>query len=239
MKRICIVLVICLSFYGVQLATVASDDKLGPGKEPPCDGCGFDTTDGSGPYACALFEIMVLSSGTVYYCDFFDPDCYAEPTAAYAVGEYELPMECPYCIFATSVSSKNEFTGLPNVLSFNDGANWSGTTESYNELLENTLLDAPFTNCRPHFEGWMKLRAHESNHFTIVVRVEFARGSANRSGSSETRYVALEVDRPPSNPDIEIADAESPQRLPGGYAYRARYAPTGQSGVPVLVLLAR
>lgn len=46
------------------------------------------------PNFCPLFELLVMSGGTMYYCDLFVEDCCGEPQATYGFGEYDYPCSC-------------------------------------------------------------------------------------------------------------------------------------------------
>ena len=241
MKGICAVTVFVACQYA-QLAAAAPDDAVlkSPAAEH-CASCELETTDESGPYCCPLFPIMYLSSGTVYYCDYFDPDCEAEVEAAYAIGEYDYPMECPDCLVAPSLLYEEEFFGLANPIT--PGENSLKLGKATDTLLGDEFLSggSDRTKCRSEMAGIIRLSADGRDRFAIALKVEFSRGNAKRSGTPnvrDSRFIALEIDRGSDNQGNEVTDAVSPQRLSGGFAYRAKFDVDGQS-TPVLILLAR
>lgn len=46
------------------------------------------------PFTCPLWPFLVLSNGTMYYCDYFPTACTDEPDVAFLVGDLSYPCEC-------------------------------------------------------------------------------------------------------------------------------------------------
>lgn len=212
-----------------------SDNAAAATAALPCKSCSLDKTE-SGPYACPQFVLVVLSVGTVYYCDFFDPDCDAEPQAAYMIGNYSCPMYCPDCVRVSSGAAARAFPGLDRSLSWPAADSDASTALSDNSL---SFLDGSQADTQSEQVGCVRMWTGSVAHDIVVLSVDY-RGRSGQQVSAQTalssRYVGLEVEQLPEG--MTPVELDSVEQLSNGRAFRSKFALPNGKQVPLLILLA-
>lgn len=79
-------------------------------------------TTAFGAAMCPLAPIITYPNGTLYICDYYDPDCDAEPEVGYMFGEYNWPYkvcpdDCEQALDATGPGPDVDAT-FPGLLSY-------------------------------------------------------------------------------------------------------------------------
>lgn len=233
-------LILIAATFAALVRHTASAEMASPStpetKATECAGCQLELSGDSGPYACPIIPIMSVIFGTIYYADYYDPDCEAEPQAAYLIGNYAYPAECPDCVNSLR-TSRVDFPGMREALtlsshSIQEGAQWSIGSAMRSVTKACGSLGSEY---RPEFAGFLRLSETTQPRYAIVISLEL--GLMSRGGRDNVRYVAFEVTDLPDG--VSAAEAIAAEQLPGGNCYRANYELRNGQQVPVLVLLAR
>ena len=89
---------LALLAFGILANTLVASENDAPAQDDVKQGAkcrekkGEATARTVDAVACPLFPIMTYTSGTLYYCDYFDNEnCEGEPEAAYVLGNYTYP----------------------------------------------------------------------------------------------------------------------------------------------------
>lgn len=234
-------LLFVLLIVGIACGVSRAGDEEPRGNAPrvsadiPCKSCSLDKTE-NGPYACPQFPLVALSMGTVYYCDYFDPDCDAEPQAAYMIGDYSCPTYCPDCVRVSSGASVREFPGLDRSLSWPAADSEVSTALSDNSL---NFLDGGQVDIHSEQVGCVRMWTGSVAHDIVVLSVDY-RGRSSQQVSAQaglsSRYVGLEIEELPEG--MTPVDLDSVEQLSNGRAFRSKFALANGKQVPLLILLA-
>lgn len=188
-------------------------------------------------YFCPLFELMVMTGGTLYYCDLFDQsDCLDEPEATYALGEYEYPCSCigetEHCCHAAYGGSR-PFPGLLSAVP-------AGFVHRmpHGRARENSkVLSDPEV---PFIKFDLGKRTVYAQVFVISLDIAGATGGIPTGNFTRDIYLAFESKANPAGAKSVTAKAADPATSQGNhYAYTAAFPSMSGKTRQILILTVR
>jgi hypothetical protein len=246
-----------LGFSVLQVVATTDEGATDKPSAPPAPANADCPCRGKGRYGCPLYPIGVLSNGTLYFAEYFEPDCDAESTPTYVFGDYAWPWQmCPDdCgeFAASSKSAAQGFEGLPGKVGFD----YMHEHEGGNAL---TMIDGQRDrqSCFPGGPARHCCRVNQDlNHLCLKFNVNGKRYAkvlqleVNVEKAAfqpdldhwKTTYVAFEVEgKPPTSEGYETIpaqDLDDVKPTPNPYVKMAAFRKGPGQVAKVLILLSK
>jgi hypothetical protein len=202
----------------------------------------------TGPLVCPLFPLAFLGDGYLYYCDYFENDCFDSPEPVVAFGTYALSPECPQNCFNANLS-----------LQRTDQADTTAASSKFDGLLaplpvRETLRIPPASGARRskvfidpdiQFIEFRDIKGTRKHAKVFAINLDpIGPGAEVKSCACQLRYAAFESEGP-IDPELVVPLScialESDAVVGEGecHVYRGIYEPTLSTRIHLLVLTVR
>ena len=184
-----------------------------------------------GAVACALWPIVSMPYGTLYYASYYATTCNLPPQASYVLGQFNFPQVCPNCVYAGAANEHKVFPGLD-----------APVQKSFVYELPQGPADSFVTPLKTAEQDFVVIKDASGKEimakvFAFEVIFKNTRLTPART-ESRTFAVAFEMAGTPLS-SAQKLECKPVDDQPNCTVYAATYAPTATLKMPLLILTAK